>query len=489
MKTILFFPRIDGSFRASYAPLGILSIASFLNANGHEAVVYDRFFEKDSLNDVFEKHRPDMIGVTIMSHTFIKDAITISKAAKKKGIIVVWGGTVGSGIARAALENDFVDYVSYNEGEYTWRDMADAFDAGKPFDDIKGLCYMKNGEFVKTPMGDFIDLTTLPPLDWTLVDVSRYLQKSFGYDNLINIYYSKGCPNRCKYCYNPNYNRSTRRCRSMDVLLGEMKYLKENCNVGGFDFTDDVMFLTKKEAHDFCNRIIESGIDTCWSGYLGFGILNDYEDYELLYKAGCRSMIMGVESGSEKILRSVSKANKLDKVRSNIEMSVKAGIVPITMFIIGFPGETVEDLKKTVDFAKSLDGIAHSFAHYVPVPGSEQYKELVEAGKIKECETLDEYASVNPMERIVDNYTENIPDVDLITIKKYMRLRGFFLRTPGEKGIQTLRILDNTIRTWFRRGLKNFIMISYLSVYEMLSTLTIFLHPKIRKKYGLYFRK
>ncbi len=112
MKTILFFPRIDGSFRASYAPLGILSIASFLNANGHEAVVYDRFFEKDSLNDVFEKHRPDMIGVTIMSHTFIKDAITISKAAKKKGIIVVWGGTVGSGIARAALETDFVDYVS-----------------------------------------------------------------------------------------------------------------------------------------------------------------------------------------------------------------------------------------------------------------------------------------------------------------------------------------------------------------------------------------
>lgn len=228
MKSIMFFPRIDGSFRASYAPLGILSIASFLNANGHESIVFDRFFEKDNLSDVFEKHKPDMIGVSILSHTFLDDAIVISKAAKEKGIIVVWGGTVGSGVARAALEEDFVDFVSYNEGEYTWRDMADAFDAGKPFDDIKGLCYMKDGEFVKNPMGDFLDLTTLPPLDWTLVDVSRYLQKSFGYDNLINIYYSKGCPNRCKYCYNPNYNRSTRRCRSFDVLISEMRYLKEH---------------------------------------------------------------------------------------------------------------------------------------------------------------------------------------------------------------------------------------------------------------------
>lgn len=489
MKSIMFFPRVEGSFRASNAPLGILSIASFLNANGHESVIFDRFFEMDDLDAVFDKHKPDMIGITVLSNIFINDAIVISKAAKKRGIIVVWGGTVGSGVARAALQEDFVDYVSYNEGEYTWRDMADAFDAGKPFDDIKGLCYMKDGEFVRTPMGEFIDLTTLPPLDWKLVDVSRYLQKTYGFDNLILTYYSKGCPNRCKYCYNPNYNQSKRRCRSFDVMLDEMRYLKENCNVGGFDFTDDVMFLTKKEAHDFCNRMIDSGIDTCWSGYLGFGILNEQEDYDLLCKAGCRSMIMGVESGSERILRSVNKPNKLDKVRSNLEMCIKSGIVPITMFIIGFPGETVEDLKKTVEFAKSIEGIAHYFAFYVPVPGSEQYKELVEAGRISEHETLADYAAVNNMEELVDNYTADVPDIDLHVIKKFMRLQGMFLKTPGEEGAQLTRILDNTIRSWLRGGLKNFAKSSYSAVSTMLSTLTIFLHPKIRKKYGLYFKK
>ena len=85
MKAVLFYPRIEDSFRASYPPLGIMSIATYLNANGHEAIICDRFFETESAKSVLEKHKPDIIGVSVISFSFIKDAIEISETAKSLG--------------------------------------------------------------------------------------------------------------------------------------------------------------------------------------------------------------------------------------------------------------------------------------------------------------------------------------------------------------------------------------------------------------------
>lgn len=488
MKAVLFHPRIENSFRASYAPLGIMSIATYLNANGHEAVICDRFFETDKIETTLKKHSPDMVGVSITSHSFISDAIVISKAANKMGIPVVWGGSLSSAISFEALKSGFVDYVSYNEGEETWLEMANAFDAGNSFEKVKGLGFLRNGELVRTEDRDFVDLSRLPDLDWTLVTPENYFQKSYGYNKMLCTYLSKGCTGRCAYCYNPEFHRSTRRCRPLEQVIREMRLLVEKYGADGFDFTDDLMFANRNEVVDFCNALIDGKLNICWSGYLSFGILNDLKDYELMYKAGCRSMIFGVESGSEKILRSVNKSVRLEKVKNNVVLCLKAGIVPITMFIIGLPGEDEEDIRASLELAKSLKGASVGYGYFTPLPGTKAYRNLVAEGKMKPLTTLEEHAAVRETEKLLVNVT-NVKTVELITVRKYIRLRGIFTKTGNSMKEQLLKVILSTCKSMFDRGFVHFLRGGFNAVFNVLRTFTIFFHPKIRKKYGLYFKK
>lgn len=488
MKAVLFYPRIEDSFRASYPPLGIMSIASYLNAHGHEAFICDRFFETAGVKDILKKHTPDAIGISVISFAFIKDALHISKEAKSMGITVIWGGIIPSTIPQETLESGYVDYVSFNEGEYTWLEIANAFDEGKPFDGIDGLAYIREGKYIRTPDREFIDLSTLPKIDWTLVKPENYFQTSYGYNNMLSTYLSKGCSGSCTYCYNPEFHCSTRRQRPIENVIDEMRYLVKNHGAGGFDFTDDLMFLNRNSVMEFCKTMVDSGLDTCWSGYLRIGIINDVEDYQTMYGSGCRCMIYGVESGSERILKSVKKKTPVDKIVSNITNCLKAGIVPIVMFMIGFPGETEEDLKATVSLAKQIEGAVCAFGCFTPLPGTEIQRELVQDGKLIPPKTLEDYSKITFADDVTVNATE-VSTLELMTIRKFFRLRGIFAKSGNSSDEQFFKVLANTIKSMSGRGFVHFIRSGFYTSFSLAKTFTVFFHPKIRKKYGLYFTK
>lgn len=488
MRVVMFFPKVENSYRSSQAPLGILSIASYLNANDHDVVICDRFFCKESVENVIKEHNADIIGVSVMAHQFIKDAIDISKEAKKAGVPVVWGGSLATPMFKVVIESDYVDYVSLNEGEETWLEMAVAFDQGRDFENIAGLAYKKDGKIERTADRKFIELSKLPTIDWSLVDVNNYFQKSYGYGKQLVTYLSKGCPGRCTYCYNPMFNRSTRRTRPLEQVVDEMCGLVRDYGAEGFDFSDDTMFCNRDDVDTFCNEILKRQEKFCWSGYLSFGIVNDAEGYKLMYEAGCRSLIYGVETGSPKMLKVVHKANRLENVVDNINLCLEAGIVPICMFIIGFPEETQEDIKKTVYLAKQIKGAAVVFNYYTPLPGSELYNELVECGKLEPPETIEEAAEYKDFEALLDNYSA-VKTKDLIIIKKFMRLRGLFVSVGNKQSEQLSTVLKSTMKSWSNRGISQFLFSGLNAVSNILGTFTVFLHPIIRKKYGLYFTK
>ncbi len=488
MKALFFFPKIENSYRVSYAPLGIMSIATYLNANGHEAHICDRFFSKETVEELLEKYKPDFVGVSVISHSFLNDAMYISRIAKSADIKVVWGGTFTTEIYKQILDSGCADYVSRYEGEYTWLDMANAYDNKESFENIKGLAYVKNGEYVYSGDREFVDLTTLPSVDWSLVDPNNYLQKSYGCSRQLNIYYSKGCPGRCTYCFNPVLNHSIRRSRPIKQVIDEMEHLSKTYGADGFDFADDCMFLKSEEIHEFCNALIERKLNVVWSSYLSVGIANKLEDYEIMYKSGCRSLIFGIESGSEKILKSVNKLSRLHLVKPNIDLCVQSGIVPITAFMIGFPDEDVDDLNATLDLAKSLKGTAILYNFFTPAPGAKIYNELVSKGKIKAEYTLDEFAATKEWETLSWNFT-NVKTIDLICIKKYIRLRTLLTPVGNSTGEQSSKVLLSTLKSWYSRGLIQFFKSFVNAVFNVLSTFSIFAHPKIRKRYGLYFTK
>ena len=488
MRVVFFYPQIEKSIKASSVPLGILSIASFLKSKGHDVTICDRFFTSEKAETTLQKYSPDIIGISVISNLFIKDAMKIAKAAKDIGIPVVWGGSLSSVISKEILESGLGDYVSINEGEFTWLEMAEAFDEGRAFDGIKGLAYLRNGEYIRTEDREFIDLSVLPKLDWTLVDPKQYFRSEYDCEKVITTYFSKGCTGRCTFCYNHKFHCSKRRQRPLEYVIEEMRYLKDMHGARGFDFTDDLMFANREQVEDFCKAIIDSGLNIKWYGFISINLVNDAQGYELLYKSGCRSLTYGIESGSPRILKSVGKNMKLDKIKSNIELCAKSGIVPVTSLMLGFPDETEEDLIATISLAKELKGGMVFFGFYTPVPGSKMYEELVNSGKISPLKTLKDHANVNFAEQISVNVS-GVPSVELSAIRKYFRLRSLKYKSSNSSNEHIFNLFKSIFKSMSGRGLKHFIKGGVYSFINFVDALGIFFHPKIRKKYGLYFTK
>ena len=140
--------------------------------------------------------------------------------------------------------------------------------------------------------------------------------------------------------------------------------------------------------------------------------------------------------------------------------------VPIAMFIIGLPGETAEDLKASVSLTKQLKGTAVAWGYFTPLPGSKCYRDLVDCGKLPKVRTLEEFAEIKETENLVINATE-IKDIELITVRKYIRLRGLLTKTGYSMKEQIEKVILPTITAWFSNGPKHFFLSSFSAVYNL----------------------
>ncbi len=486
MKVLLINPQKYKSYRPSAVPLGLISIATYLNANGHEAIVHERSLSNEKIKRIIERVKPDIIGISVITYCAIKDSEKISSQAKKLGIPVVWGGAMATAIPREILESGAADYVSLGEGEETWLEIAEAYDRHISFDNIKGLALLKDGKFFATEKRESMDLSVIPKLDWSLIEPEKFFQKGFGCRKQIYIYLSKGCIGNCSFCYNKQFNNCKRRERPMEYVIEEMVYLTEKYGADGFNFTDDLMFANKKQLREFCNRLIESGIKTTWTGCLRIDTSDDPDDFKLMYESGCRNLIFGVESGSPKIQRVLNKRISEDKTEKVVSMCADAGIVPLLTFMIGLPGETDEDAKKSVLFSQKLEKAFCCFQFYTPIPGTKMYDDMVKDGKYKPLKNLKQYSKVTFGESIVKNVSD-IKTKDIYAICRYSKLREFTYRDENSPDEQMIKVISNIIKSMTGRGLGYFICSGINNAKKLFELLSFFLHPKTRKKYNLYF--
>ena len=489
MKVLFFDPQRDKSFRPSTAPLGLLSIATYLNANGHKAVISDRSHEKESIKQLIIKNNPDVIGVSVTTYSAIKDALKIGKCAKKMGVPVIFGGATASILSKEFLESGSVDCISKGEGEGTWLEIAETFDKKESFEKIKGLAYIREGEYFETQKRDFIDLTTLPKLDWTLINPADFLQKGFAGKNQASIYFSKGCIRNCSFCYNNQMNNCQRRHRSLDAVVEEMLLLINEYGIDSFNFTDDLMFFNENQAIEIAEKFIESGIGekAGWIGETCIGFVENQEIFDLLYKAGCRNLIFGVETCSPNMQKVINKKISLEKVEKTVSMCKRANIVPLLTFMIGLPGETFEDVKMTIDTAKNLDGAFCCFQIFTPMPGTKIYDDVVSEGKLKPLKKIEEYNRVPFSEKLVANISE-FTTREIHTIYRYFKLKEFTYKDENAIEEQMFKVVLNVIKSMTGKGFMYFVKAGIKNAVSLFSLLSFFLHPKIRKKYGLYFK-
>ena len=381
--------------------LGLSYIAAVLSKNGYEVRIYNADYESSEnygdqrvifesydnykkilfdfghplwleIRETIERYSPDIIGITMLTGTY-KSVENTGRIAKNlnEDVVVVVGGTHPTVLPEETIKNEYFDYVVRGEGEYTFLDLVN----GERIEDIPGLTYVnKRGKIVNNPNREFmsvLDSVPFPSRDIYLNDTS-YMD--YGY-----IMTGRGCPFECTFCASKKVWGQHVRFRSPENVFEEIKHVNDKYGTTFFYFVDDTFSLNKKRAKKICELIVESNLDLDWICDTRVDTI-DEDLLQLMKESGCVRVKMGVESGSERILRKVKKKITKKKVRDSVSIIKKVGIDLTIYLMIGFPSETEEEMQETLDFARELDPTYYSLSILAPYPGTEIYDDVIRSG-------------------------------------------------------------------------------------------------------------
>ncbi len=270
----------------------------------------------------------------------------IKKIAPNKNIILGGPATSTFEQRKIFLDNvdNSIDAFVIGEGEETLFHLLDRFLNKKEITDVEGCYVRNNGRWVYTRRPPMIPLDRNPFPTYEEFDMELY-----GKSLLVE--WSRGCRGRCAFCKNyrlfPIYRK-----KSVDWIIDELRHHKERYNIDEFTVVDNILNGDLNNLNEICNRIIKENLKIGWTGQIAPHENMDFEFFKKMRKAGCFKLQIGLESGSNKVLKLMRKTFTSEISEKNIRFAKKAGIETEVFIMIGFPGETEKDFKKTFNFIK-----------------------------------------------------------------------------------------------------------------------------------------
>jgi len=393
-KVVLVQPKVgdwDDLRSHPSLPLALLSTVRYVAKEFDTVLIdtrVDKNWKKRLKNEL--KENPICVGITSMTGRQIKNALEISSFVKKiSKVPVVWGGIHSSLLPDSTLEDENIDIVVIGEGEVSFLELVKGLADKTGLRGIPGIWFKEGGRIIRNPKRKFAHLDDLPDLPLFLIDLKKYLPIFKG-RRTFHIETSRGCPNQCRFCYNSAYNNNSWRAFSAEKSVSELGYLSRNFNIGSFYVIDDNFFVDLKRARDIAQGIVDEKLEIFWE-VQGINInsaLKMDEGYlNLLVKAGMKKVHFGVETASEKILKHVNKNLKISDVIKINRIWSKYNIVLQYNFMCGFPGETMEDIRKTKDLIFQLikenpRALISPVCPYTPYPGTDLYQMALDSGFI-----------------------------------------------------------------------------------------------------------
>ena len=382
-------------------PLNLMYLASSLEEESYSVkIIDDDLLQKgyENVSKQAEKLNPQLVGVTATTST-IKSALKYLELIKNilPESLTVIGGPHTTFMPYETLKNsDNLDVVVIGEGEETMVDLADhATQNIEDINDVNGIVYrdLKDGNLRTTEKRPLIkDLDKLPFPARHLVPFDSY---GVSQEQTGGIITSRGCVYNCNYCSSSLIMGKKFRSRSPGNVVDEIEELIDTYHINDIGFMDDTFMLNKKRASDIADEIKARDLDLTFVASSRVDRV-DKSLLENLKNSGLKTIYYGVESGSQRILDLMKKGITLKNVEDAVKMAKDVNLEVLTSFILGYPGETEEDMNTTIDFSTKLDSDYCQYSILTPFPGTPIYKDLIEKNLI-DNEDWDRYTVLKPI--------------------------------------------------------------------------------------------
>lgn len=366
-----------------YVPLGILYISAYLEDHGYDNLIFDSTFSSfDQLCKTIIKERPDAIGIytnlmTKLNVLRLIDFIKKHESLEKTRIVL--GGPEVRNHAENFLKYG-ADFLVFGEGEQTMLELVQWLNGSVPkkIQEIEGIAYKdENSKVCQTPeRAKLRNLDDLPLPNRQKVNLQLYFDawKNKHGISAISINTMRGCPYTCKWCSRAVYGQSYRR-RSAKNVVNEMQWIKQHYSVDSIWFVDDVFTISHKWLEEFTNELKKSNLSIPYECITRADRMNEGVIEQLL-ESGCFRVWIGAESGSQKVIDLMDRRVNVTQVQEMIQLSKKHGLQAGTFIMVGYPGETKEDIYATVNHLKKADPDLFTITVAYPIKGTPLYEEV-----------------------------------------------------------------------------------------------------------------
>lgn len=390
-------------------PLNYVHLAAYVRSHGYAPLVLDMVFDEvtpEFVDREIRAHGIKVAGIGCMTCEF---PAAIEEARRLKAahpdLIVVFGGAHPSGDPEECLRSGVVDYVIVGEGEIALVDLLGAIREGRAPGVIPGVWSLRDGAIVAGGSATVPDVDELPRPAYDMVGLERYFRLDSPWHfpksgRAVQFITERGCPYQCSYCHEIH----TKKFRGMapETVLDQIEWLVKEHGVGELMIVDDIFNFDLERAKEICRGIIQRKLRI----HLQFpnGVRGDRFDEELMAlmkQAGTHYLAIAIETVSEKFQKLVRKNLKADRARDAVEWARKHGIEVSGFFMIGFPGETVEEVQATLDFAVSAPFDSIFVSIVAPFKGTKLRTDMM-AGRFGEI-TDEGQAALNELFPVVHN--------------------------------------------------------------------------------------
>lgn len=403
-------------------PFDLAILSAIFKEHGFETKLYDSQGLNHGVDDVtseIKDYNPDFIITQTTFASYQEDTILFKKIKESSNakIICSFVPKLTKTLSRLFIDLSEVDYLVLNEPYYT----PFAFIA---MGDKRGLAYKKVDKLMYSLKKEFIDVNELPVADYQSLPMESY--------DVVYINSMRDCPFRCTFCTHASADMMKMRgWYTAERLFAEFDSIHKN---GGkrVDLGDSNPFIDKKRLEDFCKKIIEKNLQMIWecNGRVG---TTDSDLVELMKKAGCYSIVLGVESGSDKMLKAMNKDITVKESIEGVNVLRELNMPVSYHLIIGLPGETKETLNETMEFIETTkpDNLSVNIA--TPFPHTKFFDYCIEKRLCKEEDFLTKKFDHRSMQFIESELNLNDEKKRMI---KSVKFRPWYIKNKIKRWIK-----------------------------------------------------